>query len=205
MVYRTKTGSNFRIFVGFIISISVVGLAFLVMGEAFVGLAVLTVGLFLVALVLQIVWPMEYDPGASGADGEPILLIRCGRLHRYNIPLAEISEVLPSFELLSSPASCSYDRIKVVYPSRSGVYRSLLISPRDRDGFLDELARRANQLERDGDSLVRIRSCPPAGGAIVNRKSAFGGIKREYRCDMDRSDRSHQRIRLCTRRESGGK
>ena len=93
---------------------------------------------------------MEYDPGASGPDGEPILLVRCGRLVRYGIPLAEIREVRPSAELQSS-ASCSYDRIKVVY----GLYRSLLISPRDRDRFLDELASRANHLERDGDSLVQ--------------------------------------------------
>ena len=162
MVYRTKTGSGFRIFVGLTIGYSVVGLAFLVLGEALVGLAVLTVGLFLVALLLLQVWPMEYDPGASGADGEPILLIRCGRRRRYRIPLAEITEVRPSFELMSSPASCSYDRLKVVYPTRRGVHRSLLISPQDRDGFLDELARRANLLERDGDSLLRKdRARPP--------------------------------------------
>jgi Bacterial PH domain len=157
MVYRTKTGSAFRIFVGWQISIVVVGLAFMVGGLAplewaslTVGLSILTVGLFLIALLLLIGWPMEYDPGASGPDGEPILLVRCGRLVRYRIPLAEIREVRPSADLQSS-ASCSYDRIKVKY----GVYRSLLISPRDRDRFLDELVSRANHLERDGDSLVR--------------------------------------------------
>jgi Bacterial PH domain len=73
----------------------------------------------------------------------------------YKIPLAEISEIRPSAELASSPASWSYDRLKVVYATRSRFHRSLLISPRDRDGFLDELALRANHLERDGDSLVR--------------------------------------------------
>ena len=93
---------------------------------------------------------MDYDPGATGPDGEPILLVRSGRLIRYKIPLAQIREIRPSSELRSS-ASWSYDRIKVVY----GVYRSLLISPRDRDRFLDELVRRANHLERVGDSLVR--------------------------------------------------
>jgi hypothetical protein len=155
MVYRTETGSIFRIFVGFIVAVSVVGLAFLVMGETFVGLAVLTVGLFLVVLQLLLLWPMEYDLGAKGANGEPILLIRCGWKVRYSIPLAEISEVRPSRKMISSPASCSYDRVEVVYPSRRGVYRSMLISPRSRDSFLDELASRATQLERDGDSLVR--------------------------------------------------
>ena len=161
MVYRTKIGSGFRILVGWQIGLAVVGLAFIAGGLAplewaslTVGLSILTVGLSLTALLLLIVWPMDYDPGASGPDGEPILLVRCGRLVRYTIPLAEIREVRPSAELLSSPASCSYDRIKVVY----GVYRSLLISPRDRDRFLDELVGRANHLERDGDSLVRKKT-----------------------------------------------
>jgi Bacterial PH domain len=169
MVYRTETGSNFRIFVGFTISIAVVGLAFLAMGVALLdlgiallGLVILTVGLSLIALLLLIAWPMDYDPGASGPDGEAILFVRCGRLVRYKIPLAEIREVRPSAELLSSPASCSYDRIKVVY----GVYRSLLISPRDRDRFLDELASRANHLKRDGYSLVRKdRARAPVAGS----------------------------------------
>jgi Bacterial PH domain len=83
------------------------------------------------------------------------LFVRCGRLTSYKIPLAEISEIRPSAELMSSPALWSYDRLKVVYSARSGFHRSLLISPRDRDGFLNELARRANHLERDGDSLAR--------------------------------------------------
>ncbi len=84
------------------------------------------------------------------------MLVRCGRRLRYRIPLADIREVRPSAELGSSPASWSYDRLKVVYRSGS-IHRSLPISPRDRDGFRDELARRANHLQRDGDSLVRIR------------------------------------------------
>jgi Bacterial PH domain len=95
------------------------------------------------------------------------LLVRSG-LFRYKIPLAQISEVRPSAEaLFSFPATpaWSLDRLKVVYPTRSGFHRSLLISPRDRDGFLDELARRANHLERDGSSLLRKdHPRPPEAG-----------------------------------------
>ncbi len=160
MVYRTK-GDCWSLVVTTMI-LPVAGLVCLVVGEGWVGWFLLTVGLLVGLLFATILYlwlaPVEYDPGARGADGEPILLVRCGRLLRYRIPLAEISAVRPSAELLSSPASWSYDRLKVVYPTRSGVHRSLLISPRDRDGFLDELARRANHLERDGDSLVRIKS-----------------------------------------------
>jgi hypothetical protein len=97
-------------------------------------------------------WPVDYDPGASGPAGEPVLLVRSGLL-RYKVPLAEISEVLPSAEARSSPA-WSLDRLEVVYPTRGGFHRSLLISPRDRDRFLDELAQRANPAP-DGSSLVR--------------------------------------------------
>ncbi len=167
MVYRTKTGPGCSTLVVLTLILPVAGLACLVVGEAMVGLILLTTGLALVAAPLLLVvflmgWPVEYDPGASGPDGEPILLVRCGRKLRYRIPLAEISEVRPSAELVSSPASWSYDRLKVVYPTVRGVPRSLLISPQNRDGFLDELARRATHLERDGDSLRRIdRPRPP--------------------------------------------
>jgi hypothetical protein len=92
----------------------------------------------------------------------PILLVRSGLL-RYEIPLAQISEVRPSPEAWSSPA-WSLDRLKVVYPTRSGFHRSLLISPRDRDGFLDELARSANNWERIGSSLLRKDHPQPSQG-----------------------------------------
>jgi Bacterial PH domain len=155
MVYRTK-GDCWSLVVTTMI-LPAAGLVCLVLGEAGLGWGLLTVGL-LVALIFATIlylwaWPVEYDPGASGADGEPILFVRCGRRLRYSIPLAEIREVRPSAELGSSPASWSYDRLKVVYRTGS-INRSLLISPRDRGGFLDELARRAKHLERDGDSLV---------------------------------------------------
>jgi len=95
------------------------------------------------------------------------LLVRSGLL-RYKIPLTEISEVRPSAEVRTSPA-WSLDRLKVVYRTRSGFHQFLLISPRDRDGFLDELTRRANHLERDGSSLVRKdHPRPPEARSYVN-------------------------------------
>jgi Bacterial PH domain len=156
MVYRTKGDCWWLVVTTMILPAA--GLVCLVEGEAGLGWGLLTVGL-LVALIFATIlylWlaPVEYDPGACGADGDPILLVRCGRRLRYRIPLAEIREVRPSAELGSSPASWSYDRLKVVYRTGS-INRSLLISPRDRDGFLDELARRAKHLERDGDSLIK--------------------------------------------------
>jgi Bacterial PH domain len=155
MVYRTKGDCWMLVLTTMILPIA--GVVCLVAGEGGLGWSLLTVGLLvgLFFATIMYLWlaPVEYDPGASGADGEPILLVRCGRRLRYRIPLTGIREVRPSAELGSSPASWSYDRLKVVYRSGS-IYRSLLISPRDRDGFLDELVRRANHLERVGDSLI---------------------------------------------------
>ena len=109
---------------------------------------------FLLLVVLLVGWPMTYDPGATRSDGEPILLVRGGLLLRYEIPIAGISEVRPSNSVLSSPA-WSYDRIEVISRSPKGFAGSMLISPRDRDAFLDDLARRAGDLVRVGDRLTR--------------------------------------------------
>ena len=149
-------------------------LAFLIQGEAPApaGWVLLTVGLVFVALLSLVAWPVDYDPGAGGPDGEPILLVRSGLL-RYRIPLEEISEVRPSTEAWSSPA-WSLDRLKVVYPTRSGFHRSLLISRRDRDGFLDELARRGSPRARGRQPGAKGSSAALAS-AIVNGEVAFGG------------------------------
>jgi Bacterial PH domain len=116
---------------------------------------VLILGPAILLLVLLLVaWPMTYDPGATRSDGEPILLVRGGLLLRYEIPIAGIREVRPSKSVLSS-MSWSYDRIEVISRSPKGFAGSLLISPRDRDAFLDDLVRRAGDLVRVGDRLTR--------------------------------------------------
>ncbi len=109
-------------------------------------------------LFLSFAWPVTYDPGATRADGGPILLVRVGRFLRYEIPIADIREVKPKSSMLSS-ASWSYDRLEVKYRT-PGVGGFLLISPRDRDAFLDELASRAGHLERTGDQLTRRQETP---------------------------------------------
>ena len=74
---------------------------------------------------------------------------------RYEIPIAGIREVRPSKSVLSS-MSWSYDRIEVISRSLKGGYAgSLMISPKDRDAFLDDLVRRAGDLVRVGDRLTR--------------------------------------------------
>lgn len=63
------------------------------------------------------------------------LLIRCGPF-RWTVPLREIRAVTPTRNPLSSPA-LSLDRLRIDYGRGS----SVMISPRDKDRFLADLAR----------------------------------------------------------------
>lgn len=88
-----------------------------------------------------LVFPMNYTITADE------LVVRSG-LVRIRIPLAEIVEVSPTRNPLSSPA-LSLDRLRV----RSEA-RTIMISPRERSAFLTELAVAA-RLRTEGDRLVR--------------------------------------------------
>jgi carbon starvation protein CstA len=65
------------------------------------------------------------------------LLIRSGPL-RWRIALNEVRELSPSRSWISSPA-LSLDRLRIRY----GAARSILVSPRDKQGFIDTLRQRA--------------------------------------------------------------
>ena len=56
---------------------------------------------------------------------------------RWTIPLTDIRSVTPTRSPLSSPA-LSLERLRILY----GSDKAIMVSPRDRDGFLAELARR---------------------------------------------------------------
>lgn len=106
---------------------------------------------FIALIYLGLVFPMRY-----GIDGDA-LVVRHG-LVRQRIPLRDIVEVQPTSNPLSAPA-LSLDRLEIRFGR--GVFKSAMISPADRSGFLDELAARCG-LQRDGDRLSRPSS-PPSG------------------------------------------
>lgn len=83
--------------------------------------------------------------------GEEELLVRSGPF-RWRIPVAEIREVAPTHNPLSSPA-LSLDRLEIRY----GNGRCLLISPEDKERFFRSLARQAPHLEIRGDRAVPRR------------------------------------------------
>ena len=111
-----------------------------------------------IALVFAIyfgtVFPMRYGIGDTD------LVVRSGMIWQ-RIPLANIIEVYPTHNPLSSPA-LSLDRLYVKYGA--SWTKAVMISPADRDRFLDELASRSG-LKRDGDRLVSLNPRANVAGA----------------------------------------
>lgn len=70
------------------------------------------------------------------------LRVRSGPF-RWRVPLHEIRSIAPTHNPLSSPA-LSLDRLRIEHGER----KWLMISPRDRDGFLRELESRRAALRR---------------------------------------------------------
>ena len=91
-----------------------------------------------------LVFPMRYG------IAEDVIVVRHGVV-RQKVVLRDITEVEPSRSPLSSPA-LSLDRLNIKFGE--GFFKSVMVSPKDKSGFLDELATKA-KLRRDGDRLVR--------------------------------------------------
>jgi hypothetical protein len=113
-------------------------------GETSALLVGLATAVFVGILYLGVVFPVRY-----GLD-DHYLVVRFG-LCRQRFPLAEITEVHRTSNPLSAPA-LSLDRLHVQFGP--GRFEAAMISPAERNLFLDELAQKAG-MKRDGDRLVR--------------------------------------------------
>jgi len=110
-----------------------------------------TLALFLTALFYTLIlrglaWPVSYEVQ------EGMLHIRSGLLH-YRVPLAAITRVRPSRNPLSSPA-WSLDRLRIDY-HKDGKLKFLLISPKERMRFLQEMAAADKALKLTGEEIIR--------------------------------------------------
>jgi membrane protein YdbS with pleckstrin-like domain len=77
------------------------------------------------------------------------LIVRSGPF-RWTIPISDVESVRPSRSPLSSPA-LSLDRLEIRYAGG----RMLMISPKDREGFLETLVSRSRDLHRAGEHVRR--------------------------------------------------
>ena len=122
-----------------------VSVAFALAGSTPVLLVGVAMAVLVAGLYLGLVFPLRYGLGDTH------LVVRFG-ICRQRIPLSEISEVNPTFNPLSAPA-LSLDRLHVRFGQ--GIFKAVMISPADRNLFLDELAQKAG-LNREGDRLFRV-------------------------------------------------
>lgn len=89
------------------------------------------------------------------------LLIRSAGF-RWRVPLDSITEVAPTHNPLSSPA-CSLDRLRVRYHRKGGRPAFVLISPREKEEFLEELSLAVPELVRVEHRLKRVDHADATG------------------------------------------
>jgi hypothetical protein len=143
--YRSKVDWWLGVLLGLAPALVVVGGVLAVVGGAPSDAYAAVGGLAVLGAVYGgLVLPMRY--GMSDRE----LVVRHG-LVRQRIRLADITEVKRTRSPLSSPA-LSLDRLAVKFGE--GMFRSVMISPLEREAFLEELARKAG-LARDGEGLRR--------------------------------------------------
>lgn len=119
----------------------------LLFGSDRLGGAVLIATGALLSLLLVLCWPVDYTLTGDA------LVVRFGRV-RWTIPYAEITEVHPTRNIVSSPA-WSLDRLWVRAAARSAI-----ISPREKEAFLRALAARDPGLELREGKLQRTSAAP---------------------------------------------
>jgi hypothetical protein len=124
-----------------------VGIVSVWMGNASWGDRVIT-SLVLASAASFILWTLVTTDYRVTAEA---IRVRCGPL-RWTIPLASIRSVQPSRSVLAGPA-WSLDRLCIETSDEV-----LLISPKDRAGFLAALIQRDPALHRDGDRVTRAAS-----------------------------------------------
>jgi Ca2+/Na+ antiporter len=107
----------------------------------------IALGMLLMAVfMVWIVFSVRYTITAKD------LVVRAA-CFRWRITLDQVTEVFPTHNPLSSPA-LSLDRLRINYKRPSGRTGWVMISPNDKDRFLDDLARAAG-LDREQNRLVR--------------------------------------------------
>lgn len=111
------------------------------------SLTLLASSIFFIAIMFGLAYPVSYEISQSD------LIIRSG-LSKSSIELSSIETVRPSKNPLSSPA-WSLDRLRIDY-HRKGKLSFILISPRDKSSFLNELGQKTRGLSLQGDRITRL-------------------------------------------------
>jgi hypothetical protein len=117
-----------------------------------IGLTLVAVGVLL-GLALWGCYRIRYEVTPSD------IVVRFGPF-RSTLPLASLVEVFPTHNPLSAPAP-SLDRLRIDYRRKNGKMWFALISPRDREEFVRDLAASAPQLRGVENEPLRLEAQPP--------------------------------------------
>ena len=90
---------------------------------------------------LGLIMYLLYDTNYIITNGN--LKVHSGFIVNKNIPIAEIKSIKKTDSILSAPAASLTDRIEVFY----GNSKSIVISPKDRKQFVDELLRQNPEIK----------------------------------------------------------
>jgi hypothetical protein len=88
------------------------------------------------------------------------LVVHCGPF-RTTLPLDTIVEVFPTRNPMHAPAP-SLDRLQISYRKKTGGKWFELISPKDKEAFVRDLASAAPRLHRVEDGPARLKAVEPA-------------------------------------------
>lgn len=92
-------------------------------------------------LVFILIMYLLYDTNYIITIGN--LKVNSGFIVNKNIPIAEIKSIKKTDSILSAPAASLTDRIEVFY----GNSKSIVISPKDKQGFVEELLKQNSDIK----------------------------------------------------------
>lgn len=92
-------------------------------------------------IVFALIMYLLYDTNYTITQGN--LKVHSGFIVNKNIPIAEIKLIKKTDSILSAPAASLTDRIEVFY----GNSKSIVISPKDKQGFIDELLKQNSRIK----------------------------------------------------------
>lgn len=117
------------------------------------ALILMGTSIFYLAVIFGVAYPVSY------AIAPPFLVIRSG-LFRSRIALSSIESVKPTRNPISAPA-WSLDRLQISY-LKKGNLTFTLVSPEDKQSFLNELVQSTDGLKVQADEVVRFEDSPDA-------------------------------------------
>ena len=117
------------------------------------GESILARTLIVSLLIISSVWMIWSLINTNYRITQGALILWCGPI-RSRVQINNIQEIGPSRNIASGPA-CSIDRLYIRFKGNKG---GVLVSPKDRDGFVNAIASSDQDIEVRGKSAYRMKN-----------------------------------------------